>query len=610
MFYTPRLIISGKIYKVKPDLNLLGSSKINLMYNVIVLENQTIDGKHAVFKFDIMKNTTQIMDLFSKEGTFVDQEQLLPVTWKFLEHGQKILFGTVEGIFLTESDILVPQTQDLRYSEEDSLENLTLPETQLSRSNSFSDLETRDEELNEKIAALSEDAFAPKCKDEFVPETQENPRLSESMDDITLPETQFSRPQSRSTPQSLKGDFNAGDEDPVESEVFELIPNVKVSLSSMEMESQNLLADVPVSAKKIPILQDVKPTRIAPVEISKKLILETADDGDSTDCDEELEVLARSTQKTVVTREVSVTPELEELHHTEQTIFRRPGTPEIPSETKVKKPRLELIENHSHNVYECSTQRNVMYDIETQKMDTLKSFYEVETQRESPDSDVTQPFNIQDFHKPQSIVASSAGSEVYDISTQLNDPSDVKMDFMNSSQDLNEMSSQSSQLSTPPLSFDLPKTSRTDDLQKVLQKRQINKKTTGLTLGHESSDEDDFATVLKSSYPEMSLKSPKKVSSTIPSKRMRSIMILDSESPLAVLEPEEPQRSVVTKSKALPKNLNGNLSVPDPPADNTVNTVRRSKRKTRKVIRPDYHCDLEDEDKSPPKKAKIRKSHR
>ncbi|XP_059612578.1 uncharacterized protein LOC132259050 isoform X2 [Phlebotomus argentipes] len=242
--YLPHLLVGGKIIKLVPDFNQVGSRKADLLHNPIVLESDAVDGKHAILSFDILKGTTQILDLVSKAGTFVDGEKIAPIEWKLLKHGEKVVFGDVETTFCTKDTQSERQIMDNTPSNSnDSAENfkvipvslpvkterILVPDTQHESQcdESFEHVELPETQMPELYKSKEEfDGI-------FVPETQPAAENEESLLDISLPETEISTPVSRmSFEDSSKMDDTCVD-----------VWNVATQILDRQMEKDSILSD-------------------------------------------------------------------------------------------------------------------------------------------------------------------------------------------------------------------------------------------------------------------------------------------------------------------------------------------------------------------------------
>ncbi|XP_055700980.1 uncharacterized protein LOC129800538 isoform X2 [Phlebotomus papatasi] len=583
MFYVPRLELEGqgqRILKLLPDYNIVGSQK-SKSHNSIVLDDESIDGKHSLLFFNLMQNTTEILDLASESGTFVNDEKLPIATWRSLEHGQKVMFGGVKGTFLTEcggkdlrdytpsphedptvlpvsqfcqfprqtKEILVPATQydDTCPEADQSIEHITLSETQKSHESSresfwgsLGDIDKIDNELDRKLDALAEPVDPDKIGEKsfkIIPETQESPLTEKGpQEHFVLPETQ--------APRNLSRNF---DEDACEqiTQIFKPLPT---DIVFPDIESQNLLADFG-EPQKVPEQRAVEIGEVTVIEkknssldVSHQLI--SLDDGQETDCEEELSEIELKTPKKLNEklneREGSVTPELEELHQTEKSEHLDKFT--IPNLPIVQLRRLNVPVNGNANVYDEATQEmsKTPYDIPTQAFPST-----------SASSGITQPFDRKIFPTKDPIEAYLAATQVNINPIEQRNGSILRLSEI-SSDDL----SQSSQTSTPPCAIKLPSA---DDVAKFLRKHPttLKRKASVQNLFPESSDEEDLPTVYSEA---ISAKTPKKELSAVVAQRLKQISILDSPDS-SMFEPElnpskaAPIRRNLSKKSSLAKEV-------------------------------------------------------
>ncbi|XP_055700984.1 uncharacterized protein LOC129800538 isoform X6 [Phlebotomus papatasi] len=542
MFYVPRLELEGqgqRILKLLPDYNIVGSQK-SKSHNSIVLDDESIDGKHSLLFFNLMQNTTEILDLASESGTFVNDEKLPIATWRSLEHGQKVMFGGVKGTFLTECG-----GKDLRdYTPSPHEDPTVLPKSHESSRESFwgslGDIDKIDNELDRKLDALAEPVDPDKIGEKsfkIIPETQESPLTEKGpQEHFVLPETQ--------APRNLSRNF---DEDACEqiTQIFKPLPT---DIVFPDIESQNLLADFG-EPQKVPEQRAVEIGEVTVIEkknssldVSHQLI--SLDDGQETDCEEELSEIELKTPKKLNEklneREGSVTPELEELHQTEKSEHLDKFT--IPNLPIVQLRRLNVPVNGNANVYDEATQEmsKTPYDIPTQAFPST-----------SASSGITQPFDRKIFPTKDPIEAYLAATQVNINPIEQRNGSILRLSEI-SSDDL----SQSSQTSTPPCAIKLPSA---DDVAKFLRKHPttLKRKASVQNLFPESSDEEDLPTVYSEA---ISAKTPKKELSAVVAQRLKQISILDSPDS-SMFEPElnpskaAPIRRNLSKKSSLAKEV-------------------------------------------------------
>ncbi|XP_055687046.1 uncharacterized protein LOC129792226 isoform X3 [Lutzomyia longipalpis] len=538
MFYMPRLKVRDKIFKLAPGFNIIGSQEASSEHS-IVLNDATIDGKHAVVRFDPIKNVSEVMDLLSRGGTVIDKTPLPTLEWRDLQHGQTILFGTETATFLTEIgrdstdvqhsgndydqsdvipvsqivqfpprrtyDVIVPDTQDEETEPESAIEDVTLPETQHpGTSLCDTDLDTLERDISMAIE-MSEKQM------QCIPETQDVSEGQKSVQEhIDLPETQITKSQ-RSPGNSL-GNFIEDDDWDYPTEPF--IPLGR-KVEAAICDSQDLLGMAEWSStermteKK---LKDVSPesplesevmNKSRSHEVSQQLIIPN-DDGDDTDCEEEL----------ITAIEVKV-------EQTSTPIKEPPCPQQAPMQPFVSIPRV-------NSIYDVETQPNdppaaeehsfLVPKLPFVKVPRINPAYYVETQPQEP---VEVPKGIQEA-KLLTFPKNSSLDVAYQAATQLNE-NPIEGSIFSDFSSTDELSD----LSTPPCAIKLPtKTSIACFLKN--KPKELKRKASAPLLFPESDSEDDFGEAFGETSQNMKEKTPQKTLSAATRARLRDITILNS----------------------------------------------------------------------------------